>query len=701
MKLRNFAVVALSTTALTVAADAYAQDEEDLQHSIDQIIVTAKPLPRTVEELAQPTSIMLGDELAQKASTSIGETVANEVGVSSSYFGPVSSRPVIRGQFGERVRVLTNGLDTLDASAFSEDHQVTVESLLAQRIEIIRGPASLLYGSGAAGGIVNVVDTRFVQEPLDKNFNAGVALGADTASGIRDGAVRAQFGTGSIAFSADYFYRSTDDIEIPGFAESKALRALEEEEHEEEEGEEHEHEEAEAFGEVENTDSETQGGAFGVSFVSDNGFVGLSLSAFDSEYGIPGHHHHEEEEVPPLPGEEEEEELVRIDLEQTRVDLAGEYDLGGNFLSGIRFRAAANDYEHTELEGDETGTIYDVQGIDSRVELRHASIGVMEGAFGVQYRREEFDAIGDEAFLPKSDTTSFSLFLFEEFVLSDTWILQGSARYEDQSISGSAVPENYDEGAFGASLGAIWRATDDIRISANLSLTERHPTITELYADGAHVAADRYERGSVTLGNGILDKESSTNLDLTVHGDTGRVEWSITGFINTVDDYILLRPTALELDGFQVYDFDQADVEFLGIEAEALIQVIESDDRHMHVRLFTDFVNAEEDATGDNLPRIPPQRFGLGLHGGYRSFDASVDAIFASEQDDVVENELPTDSYTLLNASLGYRFAESGLWMFLRGSNLLDEDIRRHSSPLKDLAPLPGRSLHFGLRYDF
>ena len=697
MKILSPAVVALSTTALVASLNVFAQDSEDAHHSIDQIVVTAKPLPRTVGELAQPTTVLYGDELTKKQSTSIGETVSQEPGVSSSYFGPISSRPVIRGQFGERVRVLTNGLDSLDASAFSEDHQVTVESLLAQRIEIIKGPATLLYGSGAAGGVVNVVDSRFIQEPLEKSFNAGVALGADTAAGIRDGAVRAQFGTGAIAFSADYFYRSTDDIEIPGFAESKALRQLEEAEGGEEEGE-----EEEAFGVAENTDSETSGGALGVSFVSDNGFVGLSFSGFDSEYGIPGHHHHEEEGEEPLPGmEEEEEETVRIDLEQARVDLAGNYDFDGGFLSGIRFRAAVNDYEHTELEGDEVGTVYEVQAVDSRVELRHAKLGAMEGAIGLQYRNEEFDAIGDEAFLPQADTRSFSLFLYEEFALSDTWVLQGSARYEDQSISGSALPEEYDESAFGASIGAVWQATEALRVSANLSLTERHPTITELYADGPHVAADRYERGSVTLGNGILDKESSTNLDLTLHGDNEGVEWSITAFRNSVDDYILLRPTALELDELQVFDFDQAGVEFTGIEAEAVIELFDRDASHMHVRLFTDFVNAEEDSTGDNLPRIPPQRFGLGLHGGWNSLDASIDAIFADDQDDVAENELPTEGYTLLNASVSYTFAESGLLLFLRGSNLLDEDIRQHSSPLKDLVPLPGRSLHFGLRYDF
>lgn len=692
--MKNYNTIALAAVAALSIAPviSVAQDDSDAHHSIDQIIVTATPLSRTVEELAQPTSVLYGDELAKKQSTSIGETLSQEPGISSTYFGPISSRPVIRGQFGERVRVLTNGLDTLDASALSEDHQVAVEGLLANRIEIIRGPATLLYGSGAAGGLVNVVDTRFIEQPLDEPFHGGIALGADTAVGNRDAAARFHFGTGSVVFSGDYFIRSTDDIEIPGFAESRALRRLEE--HEEEEHEEEE------FGHVENTDSETSGGAFGVSFVGDRGFLGISASGFDSEYGIPGHHHHEEEEDP-VPPIEEEEESVRIDLDQTRFDVKGSYDFDGEFLKAVRFRAASNDYGHKELEGDEVGTVFDIQGTDGRLEFQHAQLGSLEGAIGLQYKRVDFDAEGDEAFVPASDTERTSLFLFEEFRVSQSFVLQGSARYEKQTISGSTLTDRYDDSAFGASIGAVWRPTGELRVSANLALTERHPTSTELYAEGPHVAAQRYERGSVSLGNGILKKEQSTNLDLTVHGDTGRVEWSITGFVNSVDDYILLRPTADEIDEFQVYEFDQADVEFVGIEAEALIELVDNDSSHVHMRLFGDFVDAEEDSTGAYLPRIPPARLGVGLHGGWNSFDASIDAIFADDQNSTAASELATEGYTKLDVELGYTFTEPGFYVFLRGTNLLDEDIRQHTSPLKDLAPLPGRSIHFGLRYEF
>ena len=681
-------------TVLTLGiSGAYAQEEGDSHHNIDEVIVTASPLARTVEQLAQPTTVLHGDELSRKQSTSIGETVSQEVGLSSTYFGPVSSRPVIRGQYGERVRVLNNGLDALDVSALSEDHQVTVEGLLADRIEIVRGPATLLYGSGAAGGLVNVVDTRFIEAPLEKPFSAGLGLGGDTAVGNRDIALRTHFGTERIAFNADYFFRSTDNYEIPGFAESSALRDLEEAEGE--------LAEEEAYGVIENSDSETDGGAFGVSFTGDKGFFGVSLSKFNSQYGVPGHHAHEEEIPPPVPPVEEAEEFVRIDLAQTRVDLKGEYEFDGDLISAVRFRGAVNDYQHLELEGEETGTQFDAKGSDGRLEIRQAQWGPLQGAIGMQFKRIDFDAAGDEAFVPASDTRQTSLFLFEELALNDQWVLQGSARYEDQSISGATLGQEYNDGAFGASIGAVWRPTESLRVSTNFARTERHPNSTELYADGPHIAAQRYERGSVTLGNGLLDREKSSNFDLSVHGDLGRVEWTLTGFINSVDDYVLLRPTTLELDELPVFDFDQADVEFNGIEAEVQIEVLKSDDRHLHVRAFTDFVNAEEDTTGANLPRIPPMRAGLGLHGGWGQFGATLDATFADDQDKIAENELPTEGYTLLNASLSYTFERSGLYIFVRGSNMLDEEIRQHTSPLKELIPLPGRSLHAGLRYEF
>ena len=686
-------VVAALPLTHSIAADEGTEDEH---HILDEIIVAATPLERTVEQLAQPTSVLTGDALVKKQAASIGETLADELGVSASYFGPVASRPIIRGQFGERVRVLSNGLDALDASALSEDHAVGLDSILAESVEIVRGPATLLYGSGAAGGIINVVDSRIATAPLNKPWSGAIALNGDSALGTRSGALKIDAGTADVAWHLDWFRRDTDDIEIPGFAESKLLRALEEaEEHDEDE----EHgEEEEAFGEVENTDSEVEGGAAAVTLTGEDGYIGLSVSRYDSNYGIPGHEHEEEGGAA-----EEEEETVRIDLEQIRYDVQAEYRLEG-FLRQARLRVARNDYRHVELEGDEIGTRFDTDGTDARLEFRHRPLGDWEGAFGIQVKDVGFSAVGDEAYVPSSDTSQLGFFVFEELALSDSWVFQTSARIEQQEISTNAFP-NYDESAFGASLGSIWSLPNDLTLSANLAFTERHPNATELYADGGHVAVQRYERGSLnpdnTFGTRELDKEVSTNFDLTLRGEIDRFEWVITGFINQVDNYILLSPTAEVIDDFQVFDFHQRDVELYGFEGELLFDIFDNENGHLHARLFGDYVHGEEERSGAYLPQLTPLRWGAGLHYVRDNMDASIDFAYNDQQSKYATNELPTESYTMVNAEFSWTFDKPELLVFVRGTNLGDEDARRHTSPLKELVPLPGRSVTLGMRLDF
>ena len=657
--------------------------------------MTATPLARTVQQLAQPTAVMSGEDLALKQSGSIGETVAGEMGVSSTYFGPVSSRPVIRGQYGERVRVLANGLDALDASALSEDHQVSVEGLLAERIEIVRGPATLLYGSGAAGGLVNVVDNRIREARLEEPFSGAIALQGDTAVGRRSAAGRVAFGTAQLALHLDYFRRETDDVEIPGFAESAILRAAEAHE------EEGEHEEEEAVrGVIGNTDSETDGGAVGLSWTGERGFAGVSFSTFDSNYGIPAHHHEHEEHDEVVGEEPEEEEDVRVDLDQRRVDVRAEFAPEGA-IELVKLRAARSEYEHRELHDGQLGTLFDTRGTDMRLEMRHAPFAGFEGAFGVQYQRTDFDAAGEEAFVPPSDTRQASLFFFEEYALADEWTLQASARAERQTVSTGAFATEYRDTAYGASLGAIWSFTEDMSLAVNYALTERHPNSTELFANGPHLAVNRYERGSVVLGQGFLAKETSGNLDVTLRGRRDRLEWTLTGFINDVDDYILLSPTGETEGELAVFEYTQADVELYGFEAEARIELMDSGTGHLHGRVFSDYVHAEEKGSGAYLPRIPALRYGAGAHYVRDRISASIEASWRSRQNKVAVNELPTESHLLLSADVSYALEEHGLFLFLRGTNLLDEDARQHSSPLKDTVPLPGRSLHLGLRYDF
>ncbi len=690
--------VALGAALVSSAAIAQSGSDpaaSDQHHQLSEIIVTAKPLERTVEQLAQPATVLTGNALTLAQSSSIGETLAEQPGVHSTYFGPIASRPVIRGQFGERVEMLSNGLSALDASALSEDHAVSIDGILAESVEIIRGPATLLYGSGAAGGIVNVVDSRIHRVAPAVPLSGAVSLGTDSAIEGRTGAFKLDVGNENVVFHVDYMRRDTDNIEIPGFAESALLRRLEEMEEPggEEEGEE------EAFGIVENTDSETESGAAGVTLFGERGRIGVSVSRFETNYGIPGHEHaHEEEEEPGL-GEEEEEEIIRIDMEQTRVDVDGELYLNG-FFEAVNFKFASNDYEHVELEGPEVGTLYDNRGIDARIELPHREIGGFVGAIGLQYKRLDFDAVGDEAFVPPSETEQIGLFAFEEYAVGPDLVLQGSARIERQEIT-TPGQSDYSETAFGAAFGAIWQWTDALTLSGNLSLTERHPNSTELFADGPHLAVQRFERGAVTLGLGELDKELSRNLDVTLRGNFDRVEFAVTGFFNDVSDYIVLNPTALIEDELQVFDFGQTDAELYGFEAEALVDLFDSLDTHVHVRLFADMTRGEDTQANTDLPRLPPLRYGIGLHYQRAGFDASVSATRHDEQDRVAPNELPTEAFTMVDAEVSYAFDQPGVLVFLKGRNLGDEEARRHTSPLKDLVPLPGRSLIAGLRWDF
>ena len=692
---KRFLVAGLGTAILNFPHIGIAE-QSDSHHVVDEVVVTATPLNRTVEQLAQPTTVVDSDELARRQEASVAEAIANQLGVSATYFGPVASRPVIRGQFGERVRVLSNSLDALDASALSEDHAVSVDGIIAERVEIIRGPATLLYGSGAAGGLINIVDSRLHEQPLGVPWSGALSLGTGTATNRKQGAVKFDFGTDRVIAHIDAFRRDTGDVEIPGFAESALLRALEEAEHDDD-GDHDEHEEEEAFGRIENTSSESDGGALGLSFLGNRGMLGVSVSQYNSDYGIPGHHH-EHEENDADHGDEEGEEIVRIALEQTRYDIRGELALD-NAIESLKVRIARNDYGHTELEGDEIGTVFDSQGTDIRMELRHAPINALQGAIGLQYKQIDFAATGDEAFVPSTKTDQVSLFAFEELPLGNEWVLQASTRAEHQGIR-TTSSDDYSNMAYGASLGAIWSPRESLTLAGNVSLTERHPNATELYADGPHLAVQRYERGAETLGLGTLDNERSANIDLTLRIALPRWEANLTGFINDIDDYILLAPTGEEEDELPVFEYGQTDAELIGFEAEVMFDLLQRDDRHLHARLFSDFVQGEQ-KSGAYLPRIPPLRVGLGFHYTDERFDASVEASRYSKQEKTASNELPTADYTMIDVGFSYRLADPDLMFYVRGRNLGDEDARRHSSPLKDIAPLPGRSLHAGIRWDF
>ena len=377
--------VSAASLLMSVSSIAYAQDSLS-----DEIIVTGSPLVRSVDEAITGVSVLTGEELSQRLAGTIGETLKSEPGVSSTFFGAGASRPIIRGQGGDRVRVLLNGIGSIDASSASPDHAVAAEPAQAERIEVLRGASLLRYGSSGSGGIINVIDGRVPTKLPEDGVDGAVRIGASTVDNGREAAGSLDFGAGNLVFHVDGTFRETDDYEIPGFAESAEFRALEEaEEGGEEEGE----EEAEAFGSLENSQTKSTSLTGGVSYVGERGFFGVAVHKFDSDYGIPGGHEEGEEEEEEEGEEEEGEEQVTIDLDQTRVDVNGALEIDG-FIEKVQFFGGYADYEHTEFEAPgEVGTVFTNEGYEARLEAIQRENNGWAAAYGIQLRNRDFSAI--------------------------------------------------------------------------------------------------------------------------------------------------------------------------------------------------------------------------------------------------------------------------------------------------------------------
>jgi iron complex outermembrane recepter protein len=567
--------------------------------------------------------------------------------------------------------MLQDGMEALDVSSLSPDHAVTLESVVAQQVEIIKGPAALLYGSGAAGGLVNIVTDRIPMESADTPISGAVELRGDTAADERTGAFSLDGGSGPFAFHLDYFDRETDDVEIPEFAQSDALRRALTEAGEEPDG---------VRGRIVNSSSETRGGAAGASLVGDTGRGGLSWSRYESNYGIVG------------------EEEAFIDMEQDRYDARAEFDFEGA-IQTLHLSGSYNDYTHTEFEAPgEPGTVFNQDAYELRVAADHMLAEGWRGTVGAQYVDIDFEALGDEAFVPRSKSEAISLFVFEERHF-DRWTIELGARAEQQKIDPDAdtgLP-GFDDTAISLSAGTVWKFAEDRAFAVNVTRTQRNPQASELYANGPHVADQRF-----IIGDPELDQETALTFDVSLRRSGEGINWTLNAFYNDYSDYIFEHPTGEIEDEFPVFLVSQDGAKLHGFEAEIGFPLLQQGDQRVELRLASDYVRGELDSGGD-LPQIPPLRFGAELHYDRDQLHLGLQGYYYDKQDKIAENELPTDSFMLVDADASYRLpvGSSSVLLFMRASNLLDEDARQHASALKDIAPLPGRSFHIGARAEF
>jgi len=672
-----------SRASLTLAS-LFAVPAALAQHAdLEEIVITASPLRSSALELAQSAIVLAGDDLARAVGASLGESLASQPGVTASYFGPKASRPIIRGLSGERVLMLLDGVSALDVSNLSPDHSVAVEPLLADQIEILKGPTTLLYGSGAVGGVVNTVDGRIPMRKDREPLEGGLELRADTASEERSVAGRLDGAVGSVAWHVDGYSRDTDDIEIPGLDWSSALIREEQAAGEPIEA---------TRGYVPNTDSESDGVTAGFAWIGEHSLVGFSWGRAETNYGLPGPGEHAHGEDEGAPEEEEEEEAVRIDQTADRYDFKAEWRELGGLLDSVALRAAYTDYEHDELEGDEVGTSFEQTGLDTRLHLGHRPIAGWTGTLGVQYTDLDLEAVGAEAYIPPSQTTGLAAFLVEQQRFGD-WTIDFGGRVERQEIEVEAAARDYDGTAYSAAAGLLWDVARDLALALHLTHSERHPQAAELYSDGPHLAVRRFE-----IGDDRLDIETANTVDFGLRR-TGGVTWRASVFYSDFSDYIYPLATGAEEDGLPVYVYRQDNAEFYGVEGEIELPVWRNDVRRVSAHLGADYVRGKLDG-GGNLPQMPPLRLTASLEYDAGPLHSVLGAAWYDEQDKLADNELPTDSYTLLDFEVSYRWErwKPGVLFFVKGSNLLDDEARRHSSPIKDYVPLPGRSFLVGVR---
>lgn len=658
---------------------------------VDRIVVTATPLDRSTDELAIPVTVIGRDDIVRSGGANLGDLLGQTPGVSQSSFAQGASRPIIRGLDNFRVRLQENGIGSHDVSDLSEDHGAPIDPLAAQRIEVIRGPATLRYGSAAIGGIVHTHNNRIPTQTPSAPLTGELFGTYTSASDGFETAGLADFGTGPFAGHADVFYRTTDDYDIPHSPGTQA-----------------------------NSDSESLGLSGGGSYLFSNGHIGGSVTYFESEYGIPG--------------EEPAAEGVFIDLQQIKGSVSGEANNLGTFIETLRVSGGYSDYTHDEVVAADgiVGATFDNKEGEGRIEAVHKSIGPAEGAFGVQFTHRRLEGAGEASeLISPAKRSSYAAFVFEDVTVTDALNLQLGARVEHVSTDGFGVTlpsfNGFVLGAeidnFGAdvspgftpisaSAGLIYALPHNLQVSANVQYIERAPALLELFAKGGHEATRTFE-----IGNPNLGKEKAVSFDAGLKKTDGDVTFAFSAFYTDYDGFIYKNFTGLDCgeefdtcgdpaeDELQQVAYTQDGARFYGMEAQAAWQAFDLAGGDVTLDARLDLVDAKLKDSG-NVPRIPPLRYGAGVTYENGGLFSRLSVLQVTKQDDVAANENPTKGYTDLRAEASYTIPFGGaddraLTFGATGTNLLNQDQRNHVSFNHEEVLLPGASARLFIRVQF
>lgn len=696
-------VLLAATASVTLAGAAQAQTSPQTppparEVNLGELVVTAAPFGISADATNIAVDVLDEEALLSAPSQTLGDILNGLPGVRSTSFSAGASRPVIRGLSGPRVQVLTNGLGLIDASSLSPDHQVAADPGEAVRIEVLRGPQTLAYGGSAIGGVVNVIDGRIPEARPEGGLDGRVTA---QASSVDEGyAVGASIvaDAGPLVFTLDGLRRDSNDYDIPVPAESRRQVESEGEVYEDT-----------GSSTVENSFLELEAYGAGVSLIGDRGFIGVSVKHTESTYGVPGHAHdahgeedHEdhgdEDHDHDHDHEEEEEEVVTIGLEQTRYDVRGEWRFDGGLFDKVRGSLGYADYTHTEFESGEVGTVFLSEGYEGRVELVQRRANGLDGAFGVQFLDRDFDAIGAEAYVPRTSIRELAAYTLQRLDMGDQgfgdWGLEAGLRFDNRDLD--SVAGQRDFANVSGSLGAFWKPVEPLFLGLSVSRNGRAPTEAELFAQGPHIATRAFE-----VGDRSLDSERVTSIEATAHVELGRFDADLHLFRAEYDGFIDLIPTGEEEDGLDVFQYVQGDADFHGLEAEVGYQAW-GDAGSDGLRLEVGYDTVRGSTDFGNPARIPPWSLTGRAIADWGPWQVKLQARHVGEQNRVADFELPTDSYTTLDAFVGWSPSQDdGLLLYAEVKNATDEEVREHASFLKDLTPTPGRNFRVGAAYRF
>lgn len=668
-------------------AQTPADTVRDTAANLPEVTVSASGLQLGASDMTTPATVLEGDELVRRREATLGETLGGEPGITSSHFGAGASRPIIRGMDGPRVKVLSDGSELHDASTISPDHAVVSEPMLATQIEVLRGPSALVYGGGAVGGVVNVLDGKVPTAVPQKGYEGSAELRANTGARERAGAFALTGGAGNLAVHVEGVARDAGDYRV-GSGWSQGSK-------------------------VEGSLNRTDTGSVGLSWVGDRGYLGAAYTRQTARYGLPGHDHgfegchahgnhlhcgsHGPDDGHDHDRDQEGEhgDVPVVDLRSERFDVRGELRNPFAGFSALRLRAGVTDYVHDEVEDGAVATTFKNKAHDVRIELQHEPIAGFKGMLGVQTSQRKFSALGEEAYVQPTVTRKTGWFVLEEYRVND-WRFEAALRHDRQTAeaepSGKLGAFERSHNGTSASLGAVWKFTPGYQVGASFTRASRPPTVEELYARGLHLATSTYENGDKQLRS-----EISHNIDLGLRKTRGDTTFDVSMFRNRVSHYIFGH-TLDELNGLQLLQYSQQDATFTGIEG----QVRQRLTRNLGVTLFGDTVRARL-AGGGVLPRIPATRAGLRLDANWKAWEGQAEWVQVARQNRVAEFEAATAGYGMLNLGVTYSGQRDGTpWLFyVKANNLTDRLAYAHTSFIKHAAPLMGRSITVGVKAAF